>query len=218
MKRERRSIRPKAVAQQDEPAGEEDGLLLQAEDGPAAGPGNPRIITITGVIDSETVEKVAAQLAFLNMESPLPIMVQISSSGGGVIAGWALHEMFVTNPSPIITVGYGYVGSAATIAFQGGIRRLLTSNTTLMIHEVSLTLGEDTTLDSRDLRKQGKEMATLQRAIERLFVRRTGLSRAKIKALCKEETEFTAVRAVNAGFADNVVRGRRMPPPRNRAR
>jgi ATP-dependent Clp protease protease subunit len=177
--------------------------------------GHPRVITVAGVIDSDTVEKVADQLAALNAESDDVIMVQISSSGGHLQSGWALHDLFGTNASPVVTAGFGYVGSAATIAFQGGALRLLAPNAKLMIHLVGFSTGGDASFDLREIRKQLEEMAGLQRDIERLFARRTGQPIVKIREWCAEETEFSARQAVKAGFADRVLRTRRSPrPPR----
>ena len=179
------------------------------------GQASPRVITIAGMITAETIERVAERLAQLTFESRLPILAQISSSGGSIIAGWALHEMFLTCGAPVITVGYGYVGSAATVAFQAGVKRFLTANTTLMVHRVRLSL-EEAAGESDWYKKQARELETMQAAIERLFVRRTGLPAKRIMEMCEKETELTAVRAVKAGFADKVVRGRRMPKPKKR--
>ncbi len=176
--------------------------------------GHPRVITIAGVIDAETVEKVADQLAGLNAESDDPIIVQLSSSGGHLQSGWALHDMFGSNPSPVFTAGFGYVGSAATIAFQGGVVRFLSPNAKLMIHLVGFSTGGDASFDLSDLRKQLKEMTGLQRDIERLLARRTGQPLAKIRAWCAAETEFSAPQAVKAGFADKVLAIRRPARPK----
>lgn len=178
--------------------------------------GHPRIITVAGVIDAETVEQVAGQLAVLNAESDEPILVQLSSSGGHLQSGWALHDLFGTNAAPVITAGFGYVGSAATIAFQGGVVRLLSPNAKLMIHLVGFSTGGDASFDLGDLRKQLKEMSGLQADIERLLARRTGQPLAKIRAWCAKETEFSAREAVKSGFADKVLNIRRPAPRRRR--
>lgn len=183
----------------------------------AADPGHPRVITVAGPIDSETVERVADQLAGLNHESPEPIAVQFSSPGGSLQDGWALHDLFSTNASPIIAVGFGYVGSAATIAFQAGILRLISPNAKMMIHQVGFT-AEHSSFDVTEMRKQLKEMEGLQRHIERLFARRTGNPITVIRAWCDEEKEFSARAAVSAGFADQVLKERRPPRPKKRRR
>lgn len=183
----------------------------------AADPGHPRVITVAGPIDSDTVERVADQLAGLNHESPEPIAVQLSSPGGSLQDGWALHDLFATNASPIITVGFGYVGSAATIAFQAGVLRLLSPNAKLMIHQVGFS-AEHARFDVSDMRKQLAEMEGLQRDIERLFARRSGNPITAIRAWCDEEKEFPARDAVKSGFADEVLKARRPPRPKKRRR
>lgn len=196
-----------------------DGMQAQVEEmlRAAADPGHPRVITVAGPIDSDTVERVADQLAGLNHESPVPIAVQFSSPGGSLQDGWALHDLFATNASPIITVGFGYVGSAATIAFQAGILRLISPNAKLMIHQVGFSV-EHGSFDVTEMRKQLKEMEGLQRDIERLFARRTGNPITVIRAWCDEEKEFSARAAVRAGFADQVLKARRPTPPKKRRR
>lgn len=183
----------------------------------AADAGHPRVITVAGAIDADTVERVAEQLAGLNHESPEVIAVQFSSPGGSLQHGWALHDLFATNASPVITAGFGYVGSAATIAFQAGILRLISPNAKLMIHQVGFSV-EHASFDVSELRKQLDEMEGLQRDIERLFARRSGNSIKTVRAWCNEEKEFTAREAVKSGFADQVLKARRPPPPKKRRR
>lgn len=178
--------------------------------------GHPRVITIVGTIAAETVERVADQLALLNAESSDPIVVQISSGGGSIIAGWAIHDMFLTSAAPIITAGFGYVGSAATVIFQAGLARLLSPNTRLMIHEISRSLTEGTDFDKAGLREELREMSRLQRDIERMFAKRTGQPIDRIRDWCEDETAFSAREAVKHGFADKVLHGRRFPVPRKR--
>lgn len=196
-----------------------DGMQAQVEEmlRAAADPGHPRVITVAGPIDSDTVERVADQLAGLNHESPEPIAVQFSSPGGSLQDGWALHDLFSTNASPIIAVGFGYVGSAATIAFQAGVLRLLSPNAKLMIHQVGFT-SEHASFDVTEMRKQLKEMEELQRDIERLFARRSGNPIKTVRAWCDAEKEFTAREAVKSGFADQVLKARRPPRPKKRRR
>ncbi|HTM68669.1 MAG TPA: ATP-dependent Clp protease proteolytic subunit [Candidatus Binatia bacterium] len=185
--------------------------------GPKEGPlpeiefeaGSPRVITVTGVINGQDVEKVADRLAGLNMESSEPIIVQFCSSGGHLQSGWALHDLFSTNAVPVITVGFGYVGSAATVAFQGGVARFLAPHAKLMIHLVGFSSEDGISFDLKDMRKQMKEMTELQDDIEKMLARRTGKPLKTIKAWCEEETEFSAREAVKNGFADRVLHARR---------
>ncbi len=177
---------------------------------------HPRVITVAGRIDFEMVGKVANQLAGLNAESGNPIIVQFSSGGGHLQSGWALHDLFGTNASPVLTAGFGYVGSAATVAFMGGAVRFLSPTAKLMIHLVGFSTDGDTSFDLADIRKRLKKMSELQSDIERFLARRSGQPLAKIRAWCAKETEFSARQAVKAGFADKVLRLRRPPPPRRR--
>jgi ATP-dependent Clp protease protease subunit len=197
------------------PAASEAEAQIRSMVQAAAESGHPRVITVAGPIDSDTVEKVAEQLAGLNQESDDMIAVQFTSPGGSLQDGWALHDLFATNASPVLTVGFGYVGSAATIAFQGGVMRLISPNARLMIHQVGFS-AENVRFDVSEMRKQLVEMERLQRDIERLFARRTGNPIAKIRTWCDEEKEFAAREAVKAGFADRILHGRRLNPPKRR--
>lgn len=173
----------------------------------ASGP--PRVITVAGTIVPADVEKVGTMLAALNEASPEPIVVQFCSSGGHLQSGWALHDLFRTNAVPVITAGFGYVGSAATIAFEGGHLRFLSPNARLMIHLVGFSIEGEIRMDLRELRKEVDEMIGLQADIERMLARRTGQKVAKVRDWCAKETEFTAREALKHGFADRILRARR---------
>ena len=165
-----------------------------------------RVIPVSGAIDSDMVASVMYGLAALNGASLDPIHVQIHSHGGSLFAGWALYDLFSTNPSPVFTMGFGYVGSAATLAFQGGVARLLGPNATLMIHQANNTLSENMSFSIKEMHTLAEELEELERSTERMLAKRTKQPLAKIRSWCAKETEFTATAAIRYGLADALLR------------
>lgn len=71
--------------------------------------------TITDTLASETVRK----LLTLDAESSAPITMIISSPGGHLESGDAIHDVARFVSSPVNMVGTGWVGSAATHLYLG---------------------------------------------------------------------------------------------------
>jgi ATP-dependent Clp protease, protease subunit len=67
-----------------------------------------------------------------------PITVIINSSGGDVYTSFAIIDAIRGCKSPINTVGTGHIMSAASLILASGTgKRILTPNTSVMIHEMS---------------------------------------------------------------------------------
>ena len=77
--------------------------------------------TITDKLASETVRKLLA----LDAESTAPITMIVSSPGGHLESGDAIHDVVRFISSPVTMVGTGWVGSAATHLFLGAARERL---------------------------------------------------------------------------------------------
>jgi len=74
-------------------------------------------------------------------DGKIPINIHISSGGGDVDSGIAMYDALRSLPNPIITYGYGTVGSIAVVIFCAGDERILTPNTMILIHPVSAEIG-----------------------------------------------------------------------------
>jgi ATP-dependent Clp protease, protease subunit len=166
----------------------------------------PRTIVLTDDIDNNVVEYVAHHLALLQHVSDEPIVVQIHCHGGDLHSSWALYDLLTTSPCPIFTMGYGFIGSGATITFLGGDIRLLAENATFFIHDIQYQVRGS----HSKLQEEAKDAFVLRKRIANLYARESGQPKSKILAWMKKEIEMTAQIAIRRGFADRLIPKRKV--------
>jgi ATP-dependent Clp protease protease subunit len=174
---------------------------------PTPAPGGPvegRTIVLAREITLDAVQIFAEELHRLNAQSGgREIIVAITSPGGNLVAGLAIHDLISVNPVPVVTVAFGLAGSAGAIIFQAGHVRLMAPHSRLMIHRAKLDLQATVDADDLDAAKQG--ILVRERIVDRLFARRTKNSVADVRKWCAEERVFTPKEAVALGFADGGI-------------
>ena len=72
-----------------------------------------RTVLVSGGVDDKLAEKTISQLLLLDAENNDPIRVIITSQGGHVDSGFAIHDMLRFIDSPVVTIGAGWVASIA---------------------------------------------------------------------------------------------------------
>jgi len=165
--------------------------------------GGQRIIRITGPVDWDMVDYVGRRLARLIAVSDEPVTVFITSPGGSLDCGLAIYDLLTTCPCPIITAIFGGAHSVATLIAQAGLHRLISPNSTMIVHNVHCFVSDD--LDHLKLTKLGKHMEAAQRRYERIVCDRAGISPAQIRKWCEQERCFTAKQAVFHKLVDEII-------------
>jgi ATP-dependent Clp protease protease subunit len=98
-----------------------------------------RFVLLFGEIDDDSARRTCERLILLAQESDAPIRLLISSPGGHVESGDAIHDMIRFIGAPVTTIGSGWVASAGTHIFLAAPkeRRVCLPNTRFMIHQPS---------------------------------------------------------------------------------
>ena len=119
--------------------------LAAAEDKSAAKPDRledqlsfkSRYVLVFGEIDDKLALATCRRLLALSEDSDAPITMLISSPGGHVESGDAIHDMINFVRAPVTTVGTGWVASAGAHIFLAPPkeRRVCLPNTRFMIHQ-----------------------------------------------------------------------------------
>ena len=73
-----------------------------------------RFVLVFGEIDHAMARSTCERLIALAQESDAPIPVLVSSPGGHVESGDAIHDMIRFVRAPVTTIGSGWVASAGT--------------------------------------------------------------------------------------------------------
>src|SRR4051812_14592579 len=98
-----------------------------------------RTVLLFGPITDATAADTARRLMALDAESHAPILLLLSSPGGHLESGDAIHDIVRFITAPVQMVGTGWVGSAATHLYLAvpRERRFCLPNTRFLIHQPS---------------------------------------------------------------------------------
>ena len=158
--------------------------------------------TITDALASETVRKLLA----LDAESGEPITMIVSSPGGHLESGDAIHDVVRFIASPVHMVGTGWVGSAATHLYLGAARerRVCLPQTRFLIHQPSGGAGGA----ASDMAIQAQEILKARERIAGVIARETGQPIERVRQDIERDLWMPAQEAVAYGLASRVIQRR----------
>jgi ATP-dependent Clp protease, protease subunit len=162
-----------------------------------------RFVLLFGEIDHATARTACERLIALAQESDAPITMLISSPGGHVESGDAIHDLIRFVRAPVTTVGTGWVASAGTHAFLAAPkeRRVCLPNTRFMIHQPSGGAGGQST----DIAIQAKEILRTRERIARVIAAQTGTPIEKIRVDMERDHWMSAEEAIAYGIVSRIV-------------
>ena len=163
-----------------------------------------RTVLISGQVDQELAERVISQLLILDAESHEPIRVMITSQGGHVDAGYAVHDvMRYALHSPLKTVGAGWVASIAVPILFGAPRenRFAFPNTRFLLHQPSGGAGGHLS----DIRIEAQEMVKIREKLNKLMAEETGQSEERIRQDSDRNFWMSAEEARTYGIIRHII-------------
>jgi len=166
-----------------------------------------RFVLVFGEIDHIAARAVCARLIALAQQSSAPIRVLISSPGGHVESGDAIHDMIRFVDAPVTTIGTGWVASAGTHIFLAAEkeRRVCLPNTRFMIHQPGGGAGGQ----ASDIAIQAKEILRTRERIARVTARQTGHTYEKVLGDMERDYWMSAQEAVDYGIVARVIESHR---------
>ena len=162
-----------------------------------------RFVLVFGEIDDKLARSTCERLILLAQESEAPIQMLISSPGGHVESGDAIHDIVRFVRAPVWTIGSGWVASAGTHIFLAAPpqRRVCLPNTRFMIHQPAGGAGGPAT----DIAIQAKEILRTRERIARVISRETGKSMEKVTSDMERDYWMSAEEAVAYGIVSRVI-------------
>jgi ATP-dependent Clp protease protease subunit len=162
-----------------------------------------RFVLLFGEITHAMARATCERLIALSQESDAPIHVLVSSPGGHVESGDAIHDMINFISAPVTTVGTGWVASAGTHVFLAAPkqRRLCLPNTRFMIHQPAGGAGGV----ASDIAIQAKEIVRIRERIARVIARQTGQPLDKVTADMERDYWMNPQEAVEYGIVSRII-------------
>jgi ATP-dependent Clp protease protease subunit len=129
------------------------------------------------------------------------ISVWLNSPGGDVFAASQIYTMLKEYKGKVTVKIDGIAASAASVIAMAGAEILMSPVAMMMIHNPSTVIfGE-----AADLQGGIDMLSEVKESIVNAYEQKTGLSRNKISKMMDSETWFSAKKAVELGFADEVL-------------
>lgn len=161
---------------------------------------------ITDALASETVRRLLA----LDADSADPITMMISSPGGHLESGDAIHDVARFVSAPINMIGTGWVGSAATHLYLGAPRerRFCLPQTRFLIHQPSGGAGGP----ASDIAIQAREIIKARERIAHVIARECGQPVERVREDIERDLWMPAEQAVAYGLVSRVITRREELP------
>lgn len=129
------------------------------------------------------------------------ITVWINSPGGDCVAAAQIYNMLMDYNGNVTVKIDGIAASAASVIAMAGTKVLVSPVSMLMIHNpITVAMGDKT-----EMEKAIDMLASVKDSIINAYELKTGLSYAKLSHLMDAETWMDAKKAVELGFADEII-------------
>ena len=129
------------------------------------------------------------------------ITVWINSPGGDCVAAAQIYNMLTQYKGNVTVKIDGIAASAASVIAMAGNTVLMSPVSMMMIHNpATVAFG-----DHAEMQKAIDMLTEVKESIINAYVIKTGLSRSKLSHLMDYETWMDANKAVELGFADDII-------------
>ena len=137
------------------------------------------------------------------------LTVWINSPGGNVFAAAEIYTMLQEYKGAVTVKIASIAASAASVIAMAGKRVLMSPTALLMIHDPStIAMG-----NAKDMEKAIETLNEVKESIINAYAAKSGMRRSKIAELMSNETWMNAGKAVELGFADEVLFAENEPDP-----
>lgn len=138
-----------------------------------------------------------------------PITLWINSPGGDCIAASQIYTMLMDYPDEVTVKIDGIAASAASVIAMAGTKVLMAPTALMMIHNpATITMG-----DHEDMKRAIEMLDEVKESIINAYEIKTGVSRIKLSHLMDAETWMNANKAIELGFADDVLKDEKQSEP-----
>ena len=183
----------------------DDSAALTRDEGLAARMLETRTVLVAGQVDEKLAERVISQFLILNATNHEPIRVMITTQGGHVDSGFAIHDMMKFIESPVVTIGVGWVASIGVPILLGAEKdcRYSLPNSRFLLHQPSGGAGGQ----ASDIRIAAEEILRLRERINRLVARESGQAIEQIENDSDRNFWMNAEEALEYGLIAKIIAG-----------
>ena len=131
-----------------------------------------------------------------------PVTVWLNSPGGDCIAASQIYTMLMDYQDDVTIKIDGIAASAASVIAMASTKVLMAPTALMMIHNpMTMAYG-----NQADMEKAIEMLDEVKESIMNAYEIKTSLSRAKLSHLMDSETWMNANKAIELGFADDILK------------
>jgi len=166
-----------------------------------------RFVLVFGEVNHTLARTTCERLIALAQESEAPIHVVVSSPGGHVESGDAIHDIMRFVRAPVSSIGTGWVASAGTHIFLAAPKERLfcLPNTRFMMHQA----GGGAAGQASDIAIQAREILRTRERVARVISRETGQSLEKVLGDMERDFWMNAEEAIEYGLVSRIIQNHR---------
>ena len=163
-----------------------------------------RTILLFGEVSDQSAADIARRLIALDADSSEPIDMLVSSPGGHLESGEAVHDIIRFIAAPVNMIGTGWVGSAATHVYLAvpKERRVCLPNTRFLIHQPTGRAGGP----ASDIAIHAQEIVKARERIAKTISRETGRPLEKVLSDIERDRWLSAEEAIDYGLVSRIVK------------
>lgn len=166
-----------------------------------------RIINLSGEITEELAAEFIKNIKLLDHASDKEIAVLINTEGGDVHQGLAIYDAIKECRSQVITQSVGPTWSMGAVILQAGDKRVVSKNSTIMLHVGKVTLPDE---HPEIVAAWAKEFDRVSEVCDKIICdkikeKHPKFSKRKLKELTIFDRIYTAEETVEMGLADELA-------------
>ncbi len=165
-----------------------------------------RTVLLFGEVSDRSAADIARRLIALDAESDKPIDMLVSSPGGHLESGDAIHDIIRFIAAPVNMIGTGWVGSAATHLYLAvpRERRFCLPNTRFLIHQPSGGAGGP----ASDIAIHAREIIKARERIAQTISRETGKPLDSVLNDIERDRWLSAEEAIDYGLVGRIIQNK----------
>lgn len=163
-------------------------------------------VETTGEVNSYTVGQTIKNLHILDELNHKPITLLLNTPGGSWEDGMAVYDVIKSLKSEVTIVGMGKIYSMGSIIMQAGDKRLLMSNSYVMIHDGTESYdGNSKAFEAWAGFAKQTRMRMYEIYHDKMQKKDPRINIDQIEKMCAHDKIFNAEEAIEIGLADRVI-------------
>ncbi|MBI2450922.1 MAG: ATP-dependent Clp protease proteolytic subunit [Parcubacteria group bacterium] len=156
-------------------------------------------------MDNLIADEIGKIITRLNAKNYDEIKVIIDSDGGGIDAGFDMHDIIRLSEAPITGIVYRRANSMAIIVLQACRVRKAMANASFYFHNIKLDIDKEWNEIEKYLKENYDRLEKYQNRYYEIIANRSGRSTNEIRELCLLKKCLNAEEALKLGIIDEII-------------